>query len=39
MRWGVLSATCSMSFPPTDEAIITGPLKLLVQKERVTDYL
>jgi hypothetical protein len=35
MRWGVLSATFSMSVPPTDEAIITGPLKPLVQRERV----
>jgi hypothetical protein len=38
MRWGVLSATFSMSVPPTDEAIITGPLKPLVQKERVTQF-
>jgi hypothetical protein len=39
IRWGVFSATFSISVPPADEAIITGPLKPLVQKERVTDFI
>jgi hypothetical protein len=38
IRSGVFSATLSISVPPADEAIITGPLKPLIQKGRVTDY-
>jgi hypothetical protein len=38
IRSGVFSATFSISVPPADEAIITGPLKPLIQKGRVTDY-
>jgi hypothetical protein len=38
IRLGVFSATLSISVPPADEAIITGPLKPLIQKGRVTNY-
>jgi hypothetical protein len=39
IRSGVFSATVSISVPPADEAIITGPLKPLIQQGRVTNFI